>query len=50
MLEFPCSIGTDDKNRVDIASPGHYGESSSHISYLKKLSPTWFSLVPSLVK
>ncbi|EDK64967.1 hypothetical protein CGSSp14BS69_00925 [Streptococcus pneumoniae SP14-BS69] len=29
MLEFPYSLGTHDKNRVDIASLGHYGESYS---------------------
>ena len=29
MAEFPYSLETDDKNRVDIASPGHYGESYS---------------------
>ncbi|EQC73162.1 hypothetical protein HSISS2_2236 [Streptococcus sp. HSISS2] len=30
MAEFPYSLGTDDKNRVGIASLGHYGESYSH--------------------
>ncbi|ANO36697.1 hypothetical protein SPND219_00852 [Streptococcus pneumoniae] len=34
MLEFPYSLGTDDKNRVDIASLGHYGESYSRSASL----------------
>ncbi|CGF67645.1 Uncharacterised protein [Streptococcus pneumoniae] len=34
MLEFPYPQETDDKNRVDIASLGHYGESYSRSASL----------------
>ncbi|CJZ92204.1 transposase [Streptococcus pneumoniae] len=34
MLEFPYSLGSDDKNRVGIASLGHYGESYSRSASL----------------
>ncbi len=50
MLEFPYSLGTDDKNRVDIAILDHYGESYSRSTSLRMPVPTLFLLVLSWVK